>query len=78
MEEPFRRNVQDRSGGRGRHRSLGAERHHVGIARRASRRRPHGDCVYKSTDSGRRGRTSLDATRHIARIRVDPNNPDIV
>jgi photosystem II stability/assembly factor-like uncharacterized protein len=39
----------------------------------------HGDGVYKSTDGGRTWRNvGLEATRHIGRIRIHPNNPDIV
>lgn len=38
-----------------------------------------GDGVYKSTDAGKTWRkTGLPDTQSIARIRVDPNNPDIV
>ncbi|QUW04603.1 glycosyl hydrolase [Chloracidobacterium validum] len=39
----------------------------------------HGDGVYKSTDAGRTWRrVGLGATRHIARIRVHPSNPEVV
>ncbi|HUA84659.1 MAG TPA: hypothetical protein VMB85_12415 [Bryobacteraceae bacterium] len=39
----------------------------------------YGDGVYKSTDAGRTWtHLGLDATRSIARIRVDPKNPDLV
>jgi photosystem II stability/assembly factor-like uncharacterized protein len=39
----------------------------------------HGDGVYKSTDAGKTWKkTGLDATLHIARIVVHPNNPDVV
>lgn len=39
----------------------------------------YGDGVYKSTDAGKTWKhIGLDATRHIASIRVDPKNPDIV
>ncbi|HET9986641.1 MAG TPA: hypothetical protein VFQ38_23895 [Longimicrobiales bacterium] len=39
----------------------------------------HGDGVYKSTDGGKTWtNVGLRATRHIARIRVDPTNPDLV
>jgi photosystem II stability/assembly factor-like uncharacterized protein len=39
----------------------------------------HGDGVYKSTDGGRSWKNvGLAATRHIARIRVHPTNPDLV
>jgi photosystem II stability/assembly factor-like uncharacterized protein len=39
----------------------------------------HGDGVYKSTDAGRTWKNvGLTATRQIARIRIDPNNPDVV
>ncbi len=39
----------------------------------------HGDGVYKSTDAGRTWtRVGLADTRHIARIRVHPSNPDLV
>ncbi|MCM8749561.1 glycosyl hydrolase, partial [Thermomicrobiaceae bacterium CFH 74404] len=39
----------------------------------------HGDGVYKSTDGGRTWKNvGLRDTRHIARIRVHPKNPDIV
>src|SRR5216683_3176413 len=38
-----------------------------------------GGGVYKSTDAGRTWKNiGLVATRHIARIRVHPSNPDIV
>ena len=38
-----------------------------------------GDGVYRSTDAGRTWkRIGLDDTRHIARILVDPKNPDVV
>lgn len=38
-----------------------------------------GDGVYRSTDAGRTWRkVGLDETRHIARIVVDPRNPDVV
>ena len=39
----------------------------------------HGDGVYKSTDAGKTWkRMGLEQTQHIARIQVDPRNPDIV
>lgn len=39
----------------------------------------HGDGVYKSTDGGRTWKhMGLQDTRHIARIRVHPANPDLV
>ena len=39
----------------------------------------HGDGVYKSTDGGKTWHhLGLDDTRHIARIRVHPRNPDLV
>jgi photosystem II stability/assembly factor-like uncharacterized protein len=39
----------------------------------------HGDGVYKSTDAGRTWRhVGLDRTRHISRIRIHPDNPDLV
>ncbi|MCS7081441.1 MAG: glycosyl hydrolase [Bacteroidota bacterium] len=39
----------------------------------------HGDGVYKSTDAGKTWRhLGLAETRHIARVRVHPQNPDIV
>ncbi|MGB8510771.1 MAG: hypothetical protein WCD76_20535, partial [Pyrinomonadaceae bacterium] len=39
----------------------------------------HGDGVYKSTDAGRTWKKSgLEDTRHIARVRVHPKNPDLV
>jgi len=39
----------------------------------------HGDGVYKSTDAGRTWKNiGLAATRHIARIRIHPSNPDLV
>src|SRR5712692_7072143 len=39
----------------------------------------HGDGVYKSTDAGRTWlQMGLADTRHIARIRVHPKNPDLV
>jgi photosystem II stability/assembly factor-like uncharacterized protein len=39
----------------------------------------HGDGIYKSTDAGKTWkRTGLDDTRHIARVRVHPANPDVV
>lgn len=39
----------------------------------------HGDGVYKSTDGGETwSNTGLFDTRHIARIRIHPNNPDLV
>jgi photosystem II stability/assembly factor-like uncharacterized protein len=39
----------------------------------------YGDGVYKSTDAGKTWKhLGLENTRHIAAIRVDPKNPDIV
>jgi photosystem II stability/assembly factor-like uncharacterized protein len=39
----------------------------------------HGDGVYRSTDAGKTWtHLGLDRTRHIARIRVHPTNPDVV
>lgn len=39
----------------------------------------YGDGVYKSTDAGRTWKKmGLDLTRHIANIRIHPQNPDIV
>jgi photosystem II stability/assembly factor-like uncharacterized protein len=39
----------------------------------------HGDGVYRSTDGGRTWKhLGLERTRHIARIRVHPANPDLV
>jgi photosystem II stability/assembly factor-like uncharacterized protein len=39
----------------------------------------HGDGMYKSTDAGKTWKhTGLGDTRHIARVRVHPKNPDIV
>ncbi|MBS1812213.1 MAG: glycosyl hydrolase [Acidobacteria bacterium] len=39
----------------------------------------HGDGVYKSMDAGKTWkRVGLDDSRHIARIRVHPKNPDLV
>ena len=39
----------------------------------------HGDGVYKSTDGGQTwANIGLRDTRHIARIRIDPRNPDVV
>jgi photosystem II stability/assembly factor-like uncharacterized protein len=39
----------------------------------------HGDGVYKSTDAGRTWRhMGLADTRHIAKVRVHPENPDVV
>lgn len=39
----------------------------------------HGDGVYKSTDAGKTWKhLGLEATQHISRIRIHPDNPDIV
>lgn len=39
----------------------------------------HGDGLYKSTDAGKTWkRMGLEQTRHIARVRVHPRNPDLV
>ncbi|MEK6598592.1 MAG: glycosyl hydrolase, partial [Gemmatimonadota bacterium] len=39
----------------------------------------HGDGVYKTTDAGRTWRyIGLVETRHISKIRIHPNNPDVV
>jgi photosystem II stability/assembly factor-like uncharacterized protein len=39
----------------------------------------HGDGVYKSTDGGKTWtHLGLEDTRHIARVRIHPHNPDIV
>ena len=39
----------------------------------------HGDGVYKSTDGGQTWRNiGLQDTRHIARVRIDPRDPEIV
>ena len=39
----------------------------------------HGDGVYKSTDGGRSWRhLGLRETRHIAKVRIHPHNPDVV
>ncbi|MBX7221586.1 MAG: glycosyl hydrolase [Blastocatellia bacterium] len=39
----------------------------------------HGDGMYKSTDAGKSWKhLGLDDTRHIARVRVHPKNPDVV
>lgn len=39
----------------------------------------HGDGVYKSTDAGKTWKQmGLEQTQHIARIQIDPRNPDIV
>ena len=38
----------------------------------------HGDGVYKSTDAGKTwANVGLEDTRHIARIRIHPSNPDV-
>jgi len=39
----------------------------------------HGDGVYKSTDAGKTWKNiGLEKTKHIAAVRIHPNNPDIV
>ncbi len=39
----------------------------------------HGDGVYRSTDAGHTwSHVGLEDTRHISRVRIHPNNPDIV
>src|SRR3954468_18778204 len=39
----------------------------------------HGDGVYKSTDGGRTwANVGLGDTQHIARVRIHPQNPDVV
>jgi photosystem II stability/assembly factor-like uncharacterized protein len=39
----------------------------------------HGDGVYRSTDAGQTWtHLGLEDTRHIARIRIHPHNPDLV
>ncbi len=39
----------------------------------------HGDGVYKTTDGGKTWtKVGLESTRQIARVRVDPRNPDVV
>src|SRR5579859_5345772 len=39
----------------------------------------HGDGVYRSTDAGKTWRhLGLEGTRHIAKVRVHPHNPDLV
>lgn len=39
----------------------------------------HGDGMYKSTDAGKTWKKiGLDLTQHIARVIIDPSNPDIV
>jgi len=39
----------------------------------------HGDGVYKSTDKGKTWKhLGLEDTRHISRVRIHPNNPDLV
>jgi len=39
----------------------------------------HGDGMYKSTDAGKTWKKiGLDLTQHIARVIIDPNNPNIV
>ena len=39
----------------------------------------YGDGVYKSTDAGKTwSRLGLEETRHIARVRIHPNDPDLV
>jgi photosystem II stability/assembly factor-like uncharacterized protein len=39
----------------------------------------HGDGVYKSTDAGKTWKNvGLEKTKHIAAVRIHPNNPDVV
>ena len=39
----------------------------------------HGDGMYRSTDAGRSWRhVGLEDTRHVARVRIHPTNPDVV